>query len=149
MQGEIQSYHWSKEYCTLLPVVVHFTDGDGNIQHNPLCFISDDNNHNTNFVYKIQSLLIALKKTFQLWIRSSASLTAVLNNIRTAKTILICVIISKISAWMLNGYSLQLVMASHHAMVLGDLLNVMLQNVVYKDPYMTKFWATNQGLIYV
>ena len=139
VQGEIQSYHWSKEYCTLLPVVVHFTDGDGNIQHNPLCLISDDNNHNTNFVYKIQSLLIALKKTFQLWIRSSASLTAVLNNIRTAKTILICVIISKISAWMLNGYSLQLVMASHHAMVLGDLLNVMLQNVVYKDPYMTKF----------
>ena len=53
VQGEIQSYHWSKEYCTLLPVVVHFTDGDGNIQHNPLCFISDDNNHNTNFVYKI------------------------------------------------------------------------------------------------
>ena len=44
------------------------------------------------------------------------------------------VIISKISVWMLNGYSLQLVMASHHAMVLGDLLNIMLQNVVYKDP---------------
>ena len=39
---------------------------------------------------------------------------------------------------MLNGYSLQLVMASHHAMVLGDLLNVTLKNVVYKDPYVTK-----------
>ena len=55
------------------------------------------------------------------------------------KTLLIYVIIDKISVWMLNGYSLQLVMASHHAMVLGDLLNVMLQNVVYKDPYMIKF----------
>ena len=64
---------------------------------------------------------------------------AVLSNIRNAKTLLICVIISKILMWMLNGYSLQLVMASDHAMVLGDLLNVMLQNVVYKDPYMTKF----------
>ena len=84
------------------------------------------------FIKYKQSLLITLKKTFQLWIRS-ISLKAVLNNIRTTKT-LICVIISKISTWMLNGYSLQLVMASHHAMVLGDLLNIMLQNVVYKDP---------------
>ena len=32
-----------------------------------------------NFVDKIQSLLITLKETFQLWIRSSISLTAVLN----------------------------------------------------------------------
>ena len=64
---------------------------------------------------------------------------AVRNNIRIAKTLLICVIISKILIWMLNGYSLQLVMATHHAMVLGDLSNVMLRNVVYKDSYMTKF----------
>ena len=91
------------------------------------------------FIKYKQSLLITLKKTFQLWITSSISLTAVLNNIRIAKTLLTCVIISKISIWMLNGYSLQLVMASHHVMVLGDSLNNMLQNVVYKDPYMTKF----------
>ena len=38
------------------------------------------------------------------------------------------VIISKISVWMLNGYSLQLVMASHHAMVLGDLLNAVVKH---------------------
>ena len=137
---EILSYHWSKEYCTLHPLVIYFIDGDGNIQHNSLCFISDDNNHATNFYYKIRkSLLIALKKTFQLWIRSSISLAAVLNNIRITKTLLICVIISNISLWMLNRYSLQLVMASHHVMVLEDLLNVMLQKVVYKDPFMTKF----------
>ena len=65
-----------------------------------------------------QSLLITLKKTFQLWIRSSISLVAVLNNTRTVKIVLICIIISKISIWMLNGYFLQLLMASHHAMVL-------------------------------
>ena len=34
VQDEIQSYHWSKEYCTLHPLVVYFIDGDGNIQHN-------------------------------------------------------------------------------------------------------------------
>ena len=59
--------HWSKEYCTLHPLLVYFIDCDGNIQHNSLCFISDDNNHDTNFVYKIQAipLLITLKKTLQ------------------------------------------------------------------------------------
>ena len=50
VQVEIQSYHWSKEYCTLHSLVVYFIDSNGNTQHNSLCFISDDNNHDTNFV---------------------------------------------------------------------------------------------------
>ena len=66
-------------------------------------------------------------------------LTAVLNNIRIGKNLLICVIISKISIWMLNEYYLQLVIASHHAIVLGDLLNVMLRNVVIKSPTWPNF----------
>ena len=101
------------------------------------------------FIKYKQSLLITLKKNFKLWIWSSISLTAVLNNKRITKTLLFFVIITKISLWMLNRYSLQLVMASHHAMVLGHLLNVMLHNIVFKDPYMTKFWATNECLIYM
>ena len=101
------------------------------------------------FIKHKQSLLITLKRTFQMWIRSCISLTAVLINIIITKTFLICVIISKISIGMLNGYSLQLVMPSHHVMVLGDLLNVMLQNIVYKGPNMTNIWASNQCLIYV
>ena len=52
MQDEIQSYRWNKEYCTPRPLVVYFIDSDGNIQYNSLCFISDENNHHTNFVYK-------------------------------------------------------------------------------------------------
>ena len=58
VQDEIQSHHWSKEYCTLHPPVVYFIEGDGNNQLNSLCFISDDNNHDTNFVYKIQTILV-------------------------------------------------------------------------------------------
>ena len=58
VQDEIQSYHWSKEYFTLHSLVVYFIDGEGNIQHNSLCFIADDKNHNTNFVYKIQTILV-------------------------------------------------------------------------------------------
>ena len=41
---------WSKEYCTLHPLIVYFVEGDGNIQYNSLCFISDDKNHDENFV---------------------------------------------------------------------------------------------------
>ena len=58
VQDEIQSHHWNKEYCTLHPLVVYFIDGDENIQHNSLCFISDDNNHDINFVYKTQTILV-------------------------------------------------------------------------------------------
>ena len=58
VQDEIQSYHWSKEYCTLHPLIVYFIDSDGNIQHNSLCFISDDNNLDTTFVYKIQAIFV-------------------------------------------------------------------------------------------
>ena len=57
VQDEIVSYHCNKEYCTLHSLV-YFIDDDRNIQHNSLCFISDDYNHNTNFVYKIQITLV-------------------------------------------------------------------------------------------
>ena len=49
-QGKIQSYHWSKEYCTLYPVVVYFKDDTGSLRHISICFISSDNLHNTCFV---------------------------------------------------------------------------------------------------
>ena len=58
VQDEIQSYHWSEKHCTLHPLVTYFVDSDQNIQHNSLCFISDDNSHNTSFVYKIQTILV-------------------------------------------------------------------------------------------
>ena len=45
VQDEIQTYHWSKESWTLHPLVVYFIDGDRNIQHNSLLFISDDRLH--------------------------------------------------------------------------------------------------------
>ena len=34
-QDEIQSFHWSKEYCTLHPLVIYYKDADGNLQHIP------------------------------------------------------------------------------------------------------------------
>ena len=61
VQDEIQSYHWSKEYCTL-HTLIYFINSNRNIQHNSLCFISDDNNHNSNFVHKIQTILVDYNK---------------------------------------------------------------------------------------
>ena len=58
IQDEIQSYNWSKEYCTLHPLVLYYLDSDGSLQHDSLCFISDDNSHYTSFVYKLQSMFI-------------------------------------------------------------------------------------------
>ena len=58
IQDEIQSYHWSKEYCTLHPLVIYYKDVNGDIQHDSLCFISDDNTHDTSFIHHVQSLLV-------------------------------------------------------------------------------------------
>ena len=61
-QDEIQSFHWSKEYCTLHPLVICYKDADGNLQHYSLCLISGDNTHDTSFVHKIQTLLVEFLK---------------------------------------------------------------------------------------
>ena len=57
IQDEIQSYHWSKEYCTLHPVVVYYRT-DAGTQHRSLCFISEDNTHDTGFVYQVQKMTV-------------------------------------------------------------------------------------------
>ena len=62
VQDEIQSFHWSKEYCTLHPLIICYKHADGNLQHYSLCFISDDNTHDTSFVHKIQTLLVEFLK---------------------------------------------------------------------------------------
>ena len=62
IQDEIQTFHWSKEYCTLHPLVIYYRDTDGNLQHYSLCFISDDNTYNTSFAHKIQTLLVEFLK---------------------------------------------------------------------------------------
>ena len=62
IQDDIQSFHWSKEYCTLHPLVIYYKDNEGNLQHYSLCFISDDNTHNTSFVHKIHTLLVEFLK---------------------------------------------------------------------------------------
>ena len=47
---------------TLHPLAIYYKDADGNLQHYSLCFISDDNTHDTGFVHKIQTLLVEFLK---------------------------------------------------------------------------------------
>ena len=38
VQDEIQSFHWSKQYCTLHPVVVYYKE-NGKLAQKSFCFI--------------------------------------------------------------------------------------------------------------
>ena len=140
VQDEIQSYQWSKEYCTLHPLVVYFIGSDGNIQHNSLCFISDYNNHDTNFVYKIQTILVDYFKENLLIVDKIFYFSdGYAEQYKNRKNFI-------------NLYHHQqdfnmdaewIFFATSHGKStcdgVGGLLNVMLRNVVYKDLYMTKF----------
>ena len=50
-----------------------------------LCFIPDDNNHDKNFVFKIQTILVDYLKENLPIVDKSCALKAVQNNIRIAK----------------------------------------------------------------
>ena len=66
VQDEVQGYHWNKEQCTLHPVVVYTKSSDDlEIKTQCFCFISDDLNHDTGFVYAVQTILTKhLKERF-------------------------------------------------------------------------------------
>ena len=55
MQDKIQIYHCSKEHCQLHPLVVHYLEQDSSLYS--LFFSSDANNHNTSFLYQVQTML--------------------------------------------------------------------------------------------
>ena len=55
IQDEIQSYHWSKKYCTLHPVVIYYTDENGLLAHQSFCFISNDLSHDNCFVHRLEA----------------------------------------------------------------------------------------------
>ena len=51
---EVQSYHWNKEQCTLHPIVLYHKDEENKLKEKSFCFISDDTEHDTCFVYVTQ-----------------------------------------------------------------------------------------------
>lgn len=63
LQNEVQSYHWSHLSCSLHPTVIFSRTSNGLLKETPLCFISDDLNHDVPFVYCIQQKTTDLIKT--------------------------------------------------------------------------------------
>ena len=55
IQDEVQSYHWSKQYCTLHPISLYHKSDSG-VQTESLCVLSDDIKHDTPFVHKCLEL---------------------------------------------------------------------------------------------
>ena len=56
VQDEIQGYHWNKDQCTLHLVVIYHKDGGNKLQCLSICLLSDDLEHDTNFVYELLRL---------------------------------------------------------------------------------------------
>jgi len=63
VQDEVQGYHWNKDQCTLHPVVVYARDqNDQSLKAHCFCFLSEDLNHDTAFVYAFQKILASYVK---------------------------------------------------------------------------------------
>ncbi|KAG1665912.1 ARL14 effector protein [Nymphon striatum] len=58
VQDEVQSFHWNKSQCTIHPVVIYFKE-EGKLNHQSLCCISDDLEHDTGFVHALQSQVVS------------------------------------------------------------------------------------------
>ena len=61
IQDEIQPYHWTKEYCTVHPVILH-VQIDQAVEVKSLCFLSNDLSHDTSFVWALQKIIASYVK---------------------------------------------------------------------------------------
>ena len=57
VQDEVQGFHWNKDQFTLHPVVIYYKNENNELVHRCLCVISDDLDHDTSFVNKLQELV--------------------------------------------------------------------------------------------
>ena len=61
VQDEIQGFHWNNISCTLHPVAL-YSMKDGKLHCSSICAISDDMEHDTPFVYQVQSEVVQYLK---------------------------------------------------------------------------------------
>ena len=116
-QDEIQSFHWSKEYCTLHPLVIYYKDADGSITTSvsvqmtthttPILF--------TRFRHYWWNSESRGSRTSQ---RSITFLVVVVGNIKISRTSLIYDPIKGTFPSKQSGFALQLATRNHHVMEL-------------------------------
>ena len=58
IQDEIQNYHWCKTQCTLDPVALYLLNENDQLKEKSFCFLSEDNEHDTGFVYEVQTQIV-------------------------------------------------------------------------------------------
>lgn len=61
VQDEVQGHYWSRNCCTLHPVVIYFRK-NGELKHESLCFITDDLKHDVSAVHVFVNHVIAYIK---------------------------------------------------------------------------------------
>ena len=61
IQDEIQGFHWNQQSCTLHPIVIYYKK-DNILSQKSICFILDDLNHDTCFVYEVMKQTVNIIK---------------------------------------------------------------------------------------
>ena len=56
VQDAVQGWHWTKQQCTIHPLVMYFTNEQGEVTAKSFAFFSDDLEHDIGFVYKMQKV---------------------------------------------------------------------------------------------
>ena len=65
VQDEIQSFHWENKQATLHPFVAYQRRGDGTLEHQNICVVSECREHSTVTVFAFLKVVINyLKKEF-------------------------------------------------------------------------------------
>ena len=57
VQDEVQSFHWNNKQCTLHPVALYLNT-DGKVNEHSLCILSDDLDHDANFVKRVMDATV-------------------------------------------------------------------------------------------
>ena len=52
-QDEVQSYHWSKSQCSLITIVLFLIE-EKLLKHKSFCYLLEDVDHDTGFIYNTQ-----------------------------------------------------------------------------------------------
>ena len=55
VQDAVQGWYFSKEHCTLHPIVVYYKNSEGKLENMNLAFMSDDTTHYNCFVSDLQN----------------------------------------------------------------------------------------------
>ena len=64
VQDEIQGMHWNNSQCSLHPIVIYFKNDENELKSHSICFISDDLNHDVDFVHVVVRETVHFVKSF-------------------------------------------------------------------------------------